>query len=57
MFYCQWCDKKFHKHEANVRTESNVFTAPYGDTFVNGGGVFQVETCPYCGEDMEEVVE
>lgn len=55
MFYCEWCDKKVYKRDAVIIVEDDTFTAPYGDTFVDGGGKHQVETCPDCGEDLEEV--
>lgn len=58
MMYCQWCDKKFHKNEENVRKEDNTFSAPFGDLkVVIGGSIDKIETCPDCGEDLEEVEE
>lgn len=58
MFYCQWCDKKIHKHDAKIRKEDNTFSAPFGDLkVVIGGSVDKIEICPHCGEDLEEVGE
>ncbi len=56
-YFCDSCGKTYNDDEVNIRTENNVFTAPFGDDFVNGGGVFQIETCPGCGDDLEEVEE
>ena len=58
MYYCQWCDKEFHKHEVDYRKEDCTFSAPFGELdVVVGGNVYKVPVCPDCVEDLEEVVE
>lgn len=57
MFYCEWCDIEIPEENAKSRVEDDTFTAPYGDTFVSGGGECVVKTCPLCDYDLKEVVE
>ncbi len=57
MFYCEWCDKRVPVEEAEKRIEDDSFTAPYGDTFIYEKNINEVEICPDCYEDLEEVEE
>lgn len=52
--FCNYCNKEIPEEEAEIRTEDDTFTAPYGDIFVNCGGKHQIYICPECGEDLEE---
>ena len=54
-YKCDFCQVYFQKDEPEHRIEDDLFTAPYGSTFVMGGDVSSVPVCPVCREDLERV--
>ena len=51
--YCETCDRDIPDDQVVKRIEDDTFTAPYGDTFVDGGGKYEVFECPDCGAEVE----
>lgn len=54
MLTCDNCGKIFSEDEAVVTIEDDTFTAPFGDTFADGGGKYEVYECPDCGAEVGE---
>lgn len=53
MVECLNCDAFFHEDDADVETEDQTATVPYGDTFEDTGGFDIKFYCPECGEEVE----